>query len=103
MLAAGTDTVLITLGSKGALWANRNGQRSVPAFAVRALDTTAAGDAFNGGLACALGRGQAMAEAIRYASAVAALAVTRLGAQPSLPRHTEVDAFLRTYEKANPA
>jgi ribokinase len=103
MLAAGTDTVLVTLGAKGVLWATQDGQQSVPAFAVQALDTTAAGDAFNGGLACALGRGLAMADAIRTASAVAALAVTRLGAQPSLPTEAEVDAFLRTREKEGQA
>ena len=101
MLAAGTKTVLVTLGSEGALWASRDGQQNVPAFAVQAIDTTAAGDAFNGGLACALGRGLAMAEAICYASAVAALAVTRLGAQPSLPRGSEVDAFLHARGKAD--
>ena len=95
MLAAGTGTVLVTLGAQGVLWATPEGQQSVPAFAVQAVDTTAAGDAFNGGLACALGRGLAMAGAIRYASAAAALAVTRMGAQPSLPTGAEVDAFLR--------
>jgi ribokinase len=95
MLEAGTGTVLVTLGPQGVLWASREGQQRVPAFAVRAVDTTAAGDAFNGGLACALGRGLGMAAAIRYANGVAALSVTRMGAQPSLPTGAEVDAFLR--------
>jgi ribokinase len=66
----------------------------VPAFQVQAVDTTAAGDAFNGGLACALARGEAIVDAIKYANAVAALSVTRMGAQPSLPTAAEVDAFL---------
>jgi ribokinase len=66
----------------------------MPAFPVEAIDTTAAGDAFNGGLAYALSRGLSMAEAIRYANAVAAISVTRLGAQPSLPTGAEVAAFL---------
>jgi ribokinase len=61
---------------------------------VQATDTTAAGDAFNGGLACALARGLPMAEAIRYANAVAAISVTRMGAQPSLPTADEVTTFL---------
>jgi ribokinase len=96
MLGAGTETVLVTLGPAGVLWATKEGRQSVPAFRVQAVDTTAAGDAFNGGLACALGRGMDMAEAIRYANAVAALSVTRMGAQPSLPTASEVDAFLRS-------
>jgi ribokinase len=95
MLIAGTGAVLVTLGPQGVLWATKEGQRSVPAFRVNAVDTTAAGDAFNGGLACALGRGLDMADAIRYANGVAALSVTRMGAQPSLPTASEVDAFLR--------
>jgi len=94
MLDAGTQTVLVTLGQQGALWAEETSRTQIPAFQVRAVDTTAAGDAFNGGLACALGRGAAMADAIRYANAVAALSVTRMGAQPSLPTAAEVDAFL---------
>ena len=59
-----------------------------------AVDTTAAGDAFNGGLAVALARGDALAAAVRYAQAVGALSVTRRGAQPSLPTAAEVSAFL---------
>ena len=94
MLEAGTDTVLVTLGKQGVLWATKDGQQHIPAFAVQATDTTAAGDAFNGGLACALARGLPMTEAIRYANAVAAISVTRMGAQPSLPTADEVKTFL---------
>ncbi len=94
MLDAGVETVLVTLGAQGVLWATRETQILVPAFPVEAIDTTAAGDAFNGGLAYALGRGLSMAEAIRYANAVAAISVTRMGAQPSLPTGAEVAAFL---------
>jgi ribokinase len=94
MLETGTETVLVTLGKQGVLWATKDGQQRVPAFAVQATDTTAAGDAFNGGLACALARGLPMAEAIRYANAVAAISVTRMGAQPSLPTADEVTTFL---------
>lgn len=95
MLKAGTQTVLVTLGPEGVLWATAQAQRRVPAFGVQAVDTTAAGDAFNGGLACALARDLEMGEAIRYANATAALSVTRMGAQPSLPVQEQVDAFLR--------
>jgi ribokinase len=94
MLGAGTQTILVTLGKRGVLWATETARTLVPAYEVQAVDTTAAGDAFNGGLACALGQGKPMADAIRYANAVAALSVTRMGAQPSLPTAKEVDNFL---------
>jgi ribokinase len=95
MLDAGTQTVLVTLGAQGVLWAEKGQQVRIPAFRVQAVDTTAAGDAFNGALAYALASELAMQEAIRYASAAAAIAVTRMGAQPSLPTRTEVKDFLR--------
>jgi len=97
LLDAGIETVLVTLGKKGVLWATQSGSMSIPAFEVEAVDTTAAGDAFNGGLACALAQGEPMPDAIRYASAVAALSVTRMGAQPSLPTRQEVAAFLAAH------
>ncbi len=68
-----------------------------PGFEVQALDTTAAGDAFNGGLATALARGDDLESAARYACAVAAISVTRLGAQPSLPTADEVVKFLESH------
>jgi ribokinase len=102
MLDAGTRTVLVTIGKRGVLWASGTKRTRIPAFPVQAVDTTAAGDAFNGGLACGLGRGEPIAEAIRYANAVAALAVTRMGAQPSLPTAEKVQEFLARTSAAAP-
>lgn len=90
----GVKNVIITLGAKGAFFFDGSDGVLVPGFPVRAVDTTAAGDAFNGALAVGLVRGLALPEAVRYANAAAALAVQRLGAQPSLPRAAEVEAFL---------
>ena len=95
ILQFGTRQVLVTLGKEGVLWANAQARQIVPAFEVKVVDTTAAGDAFNGGLACALGRGLPMKEAIHYANAAAAISVTRMGAQPSLPTGDEVKALLK--------
>ena len=96
LLRSGVGTVIVTLGQAGALVATRSDlMQRVPGFKMDAVDATAAGDAFNGGLAVALARGEALEAAVRYAHAVAALSVTRLGAQPSLPDAAEVEAFLR--------
>lgn len=92
--AQGVRTVIVTLGKAGALLATGTSEIQIPGFQVEAVDTTAAGDAFNGGLAAGLERGEPLPEAIRYGHAVAALAVTRMGAQPSLPSAQEVAAFL---------
>lgn len=114
-----TDLVpnaVVTLGERGAAWARRNGEAvgagragdeltgheltgHVPAFAVEVVDTTAAGDAFVGALAARLslapnGSPDDLREAVRFASAAAALATTRRGAQPSLPPASEVEALL---------
>lgn len=94
LLSRGVREVLIKRGSRGAFWMNGKMAQAFPAFPVEALDTVAAGDAFNGGLAAALGEGRRMAEAIRWASATGALAVTRPGAQSSLPSRAEVLALL---------
>ena len=68
----------------------------VPGFKVKAVDTTAAGDVFNGALAVALAEGKPLLEAVRFANAAAAISVTRLGAQPSAPKRREIEKFLRT-------
>ncbi|HIE5767902.1 ribokinase [Proteus sp. GOKU] len=91
----GIKTVLITLGSRG-VWVSELNNKGciVPAFKVKAVDTIAAGDTFNGALITALLEGQSMMPAIKFAHAAAAIAVTRAGAQPSVPWRHEVDAFL---------
>ncbi|EKK5245532.1 ribokinase [Cronobacter sakazakii] len=91
----GIETVIITLGSRG-VWLSVNGEgQRVSGFRVKAVDTIAAGDTFNGALMTALLEGTPMLEAIRFAHAAAAIAVTRPGAQPSVPWRDEIDAFLQ--------
>lgn len=90
----GIETVLITMGARG-VHASTNGKGQLyPAFVVKARDTTAAGDTFNGALAAALLHGDDWDSAIRYAQAAAALSVQSLGAQPSIPARERVLAFL---------
>ncbi|CAI2490549.1 ribokinase [Serratia plymuthica] len=94
----GIGTVIITLGSRG-VWLSENGNgKLVPGFKVKAVDTIAAGDTFNGALVTALLEGKTMANAVRFAHAAAAIAVTRPGAQPSVPWREEIDAFLLQQE-----
>ncbi len=96
LLARGVQTVIITLGERGAFVAGERYRRLIPAFAVQVVDTTAAGDVFNGALAVALAEGQVLEQAVRFASAAAAISVTRLGAQPSAPRRAEIDQIAAT-------
>ncbi len=96
LLSRGPRHVLIKLGAQGAYLASRDGlRRHIPPYKVRAVDTTAAGDAFNGALAVGLLQGKGPVEAASFASAVAALSVTRKGAQPSMPSAQEVGKFLK--------
>ncbi|MGL5699073.1 MAG: ribokinase [Kluyvera sp.] len=91
----GIDTVIITLGSRG-VWASVKGEgRRVAGFRVPAIDTIAAGDTFNGALMTVLLEETPLADALRFAHAAAAIAVTRKGAQPSVPWREEIDDFLR--------
>ncbi len=95
ILDKGCHAALLKLGSRGAYVAS--GARTgtfVPAFAVKAVDTTAAGDAFNGGFATGLMLGKSPVESAIFAAAVAGVSVTRHGAQPSMPAMPEVEAFL---------
>jgi ribokinase len=91
---SGVGAVILTLGERGALLAQAGGTQVFPAFMVTAVDTTAAGDAFMGGLAVALAEGQSLAESIRWGNAAGALAATQLGAQPSLPTRRAVEKLL---------
>ena len=93
LLAAGARHVIVTLGARGALVASEQAAMLVPGRPVEAVDSTAAGDAFNGGLAVALAGGAAVDAAVRRANRVAALSVTRLGAQTSLPTAEELSRF----------
>ncbi len=96
LLKLGVKNVLITLGQKGSVLINNTQTLEIPTFPVKAVDTVAAGDCFNGCLATALAEGKEVSEAIRFASAAAAISVTRQGAQPSLPFRTEIENKLRT-------
>ncbi len=92
--AKGIETVMITLGAKG-VWLSQQGNGTiVPGFRVKATDTTAAGDTFNGAFVTGLLEEMPLESAIRFAHAAAAISVTRFGAQTSIPQREEVDAFL---------
>ena len=90
----GVADVLITLGAAGVLVSSAADSLRIPAFAVDAVDTTAAGDVFNGALAVALIEGRALPDAARFATAAAAISVTRPGARASAPHRAEIDAWL---------
>jgi ribokinase len=92
----GVRTVILTLGSRGALVATPDGAQAVSGFKVKAVDTTAAGDVFNGALAVALAEGRRMIDAARFANAAAAISVTRMGAQPSAPARREIEKLLKS-------
>lgn len=94
LLERGARTVIIKLGARGALVADATGARLWQAFTVTPVDTVAAGDAFNGGLAVALSEGRPFEEAIRWGLAAGALSVTKPGAQPSMPERKELLAWL---------
>lgn len=100
LLSRGVGIAVIKLGAMGAYYASREVGGYVPSFPVRAVDTVAAGDAFNGALAVLLAEGKDLAEAVRVASAAGALAVTKFGAQDSMPTREEVEALLRSHGPA---
>ena len=92
--AKGVQNVLITMGSKGVFVSSEGREEIIPAYRVKAVDTTGAGDAFNGGLICALSEGKPLWEAAAFANALAALSVQKMGTTPAMPTRAEIDAFI---------
>lgn len=90
----GVKNVIITLGTMGSFLATEDKKLLIPTKRVKAVDTTAAGDAFNGALAYALAKGEEISEAVRFANCAGALAATKIGAQPSLPFEGEIHQLL---------
>ena len=95
LLTRGTDAAVVKLGAQGAYYATSSCSGFQPSFPVAAVDTVAAGDAFNGALAVSLGEGMSFPDAVRVACAAGALAVTTTGAQDSMPARAAVEALLR--------
>jgi len=94
LLNKGLETVVITMGSKGAFYKSQNQIKVIPGFKVDAVDTTAAGDVFNGALSVAIAEGKSLQESVLFANAAAALSVTKIGAQPSVPTRKEIEQML---------
>ncbi len=99
LLGQGIQTVVHKRGGKGAYLITAAETAHVPGFKVEVKDTTAAGDSFNAGLATSLAKGFDMMESIRYANAVGAMSVTKMGAQSAMPMEAELTAFLEEQQK----
>lgn len=100
VMGKGTKNVIITLGVKGCFYQNKQGDTAaIPAFKVKPVDTTAAGDTFFGAFAAASADGSQAEQALTFAAAAAALAVTKEGAQASIPTKAEIEAFLLSEQK----
>lgn len=93
----GVENVLITLGSRGVYIATKQKREIIPAYVVQALDTTGAGDAFNGGLVAGLAEGKDIWESAKFANALAAVAVQRLGTTPAMPARDEIEQFIKEH------
>lgn len=98
LIALGTKNIVATLGSRGAMIANANGAEIVSGYKVKAIDTVAAGDSFNGALAVALTEGKSLKEAVAFANAMGALTVQKQGAIPSLHTRKQVEAFIAEHK-----
>lgn len=96
LLKKGVKNVLVTLGEKGVLLANKTMSEVFPARKVTSVDTTAAGDCFNGAFAVALAEGRKIREAVMFANVASSIAVTRSGAQTSLPDRKETDEIFNS-------
>ena len=99
LLECGVKNVILTMGASGYLSVGKEGTEFVAARKVTAADSTAAGDAFTGSLAVGLAKGQTLSEAASFANNVAAVSVTRMGAQPSMPTVEEIDRFIHEMEQ----
>ena len=97
LLAKGVQNVVITLGSRGVFVATAEKGALIPVPRVEALDTTGAGDAFNGGLVTALSEGKDLFAAAKFANALAAVSVQRMGTTNSMPAREEIDAFIAAH------
>ncbi len=97
LLSLGVKTLIVTLGSLGAMYANKDGKKLVKGFKVKAVDTVAAGDSFNGALAVKLIEGESLENAVYFANAMGALTVQKQGAIPSLHTKKEVEDFIKNY------
>ena len=95
LLDKGTEMVILTLGSEGAMAFSATEKHFIPAFKVDAVDTTSAGDVFCGSFAVALMEKKSLPDALIFANAAAALCVTKMGAQPSAPTRDEIEFFLK--------
>jgi ribokinase len=87
--------VLITLGARGVFLATANTFKIVPSFKVKAVDTTAAGDIFNGALAVSLAEKKSLEQSVLFANAAGAISVAKLGAQPSAPTRQTIENFIK--------
>lgn len=95
----GVKTLIITMGEHGAYYSGPDGAFMMPAFKINPVDSTAAGDAFNGGFAVSIASGKDVKEAMRYASACGAITTMRRGSMPSLPNAEEVKQFLNNHKE----
>ena len=98
----GPNTVIVTLGRRGALLSGSESESHIPAYEVQAVDTVAAGDAFNGALAAAMVQDRSLGESLRFASAAGALCAKQRGAQEALPMQAEIERFLNTHKRSSP-
>ena len=94
LLSKGIETVILTLGSRGSFLLTEKMDKLIPAYSVNVIDTTAAGDTYCGALAASLAQDTHIEEAVKIANAAGALAVTKLGAEPSLPTKKAIDQLL---------
>ena len=93
LFAKGVKNVIVTMGSKGSLVCTQEGREFVPSRKVKAIDTTGAGDVYNGALVAALSQGKSLIEAARIATLASSIAVTRMGAQTSAPYANEIESL----------